>query len=158
MIRNKNLVKNEEYNGELNQDINTFYKLMVEAKKTFQTWWKAKELININDYSEHVAKFNEFITTLKEDETKIINGANIGPWPFLKQLVSDFKKEVNNINEEIVNDYSNFYPDPTKAPPIMFSEDKINFRIEKVNFDFSYDINFKELSQPDGWTQRVGYY
>ncbi|ELL44176.1 hypothetical protein [Spiroplasma melliferum] len=167
-IRGNNLAKTNEYTAEANQDIETFYKIITLIKKKIKDWWDAKALIDINKYFNDVTKLNEFITTLKSDESQPFIGAAISKWPFLEQLINDFKKEVNNINSELAITYNNFYRDTEKEFPILLSDDNIKLKVNKINFDklskliaenkenlnaitISFDINysvkFKEFDQ-----------
>ncbi|WP_239498844.1 hypothetical protein [Spiroplasma citri] len=167
-IRGNNLSKTNEYKAEANQDIETFYKIITLIKKKIKDWWDAKALIDINKYFNDVTKLNEFITTLKSDESQPFIGAAISKWPFLEQLINDFKKEVNNINSELAITYNNFYRDTEKEFPILLSDDNIKLKVNKINFDklskliaenkenlnaitISFDINysvkFKEFDQ-----------
>ncbi|WP_342256577.1 hypothetical protein [Spiroplasma endosymbiont of Poecilobothrus nobilitatus] len=168
VTRGNNLPKTNEYTAEANQDIETFYEIITLIKKKIKTWWDTKALIDINNYFNDIAKFNEFITTLKPDESKTFIGGEISKWSFLKQLINDFKKEINNINSELVITYDNFYRKIEKEFPILLSDDSIRLKVNKINFnnisklidnneenlnaikinfDINYSVKFKEFDQ-----------
>lgn len=168
VTRGNNLPKTNEYTAEANQDIETFYEIITLIKKKIKTWWDSKELIDTNNYFNDIAKFNEFITTLKPDESQTFIGAEISKWSFLEQLINDFKKEINNINNELVITYDNFYRKIEKEFPILLSDDSIRLKVNKINFnnisklianneenlnaitinfDINYSVKFKEFDQ-----------
>ncbi|WP_348737062.1 hypothetical protein [Spiroplasma endosymbiont of Ammophila pubescens] len=66
---------------------------------------------------------------------------------FLEQLINDFKKEINNINNELVITYNNFYRKIEKEFSILLSDDSIRLKVNKINFDINYSVKFKEFYQ-----------
>lgn len=147
-IQNNNLEKNNEFIIEANQDIRTFYEIRMLVFKKIRNWWNNKLLIDSNNYFYNNSQINDFYKILNLNNRYVFDDEKeINKWNFLKQLIDDFKKEINNINKEIIDIYSNFYNNQEKELPISLLDNDIEIIINKTNFNNIsklFTINNKE--------------
>ncbi|MFW4371240.1 MAG: hypothetical protein EHV01_004795 [Spiroplasma sp. hy2] len=157
----------------LNQDLETINTILEQAKKRLQSWWETKTNIDMNSYPNEMSIFQEFLIKLQKNSELMLVGDEIYQWNFLKQLIIDFKKELNIINQEIIKQYANYYYD---ILPLSLNEKNIRLTLKLVNFDnlarmmaskkqtikgitikfnIPYEVSFKELQVPDSISSLV---
>lgn len=105
---------------------------MGRVSQHLKIWWAKKTTIDINNYPDQIAKFEELVTHLKTNDGEILTGDVISQWRFLDQLVTGFKIEFNNLNRDIANEYSNFY---LQTVPLSTEPSNIAFTLSHINFD-----------------------
>lgn len=163
---------NEKYSDDdnmitLNQDFETINTIIEQAKKRLQAWLETKTKIDINTYPNELSALQKFIIKLEKKNELMLVGDEIYQWNFLKQLITYFKKELNIINQEIINQYANYY---YNIMPLSLDEKNIRLTLKLVNFDkleklmvskkqtikgitikfnIPYEVSFKELKVRD---------
>lgn len=162
VINCKNAWNNNHHNNENEIDYNGDLKILNDitkaASNAIQKYTAEKTLIDTNSYPN--IDFENLFSMVRNDHQKEILEEEDGKVaPVLATLKTGFMAVFNNINREIANKYSNYYPN---SFPLNIEPDSVNFilnfiDVEKlgklayinpeglkaVRLDFKFDVNIK---------------
>ncbi|RUO86707.1 hypothetical protein D9R21_01500 [Spiroplasma endosymbiont of Megaselia nigra] len=158
----------DENDVDANQDFAILNQIKAEAKQTFEAWWDTKATIAINDYPEQILSFTELVAELQsKDDALTLTSETISKYRFLTQLLTGFKAEFVNLNQSLLDRYSNYYVD---TMPLLLADNDISFTLYNINFvniakllkgtseavlgvtvqvNIPYEVRFKEMQARD---------
>ncbi|KAI92676.1 hypothetical protein [Spiroplasma melliferum] len=159
----------EEDELDRNQDLEILNQIKKKAKQTLSRWFETKARIDINDYPDLILSFKEIVAKLKStnNDGLILTSEIISKYRFLNQLLVGFKAEFDNLNQSLLERYSNYYFD---SMPLLLAKNNISFTLYNINFDkiaklvedtpqeimgirmnlkIAYEIRFKKLPSSD---------
>ncbi|KAF0851624.1 MAG: hypothetical protein EIB84_05105 [Spiroplasma poulsonii] len=145
------------------KDAETLNKISQRISNAFLEYARTRNTINSKDYQP---TFDELYTMVdKTTQSKALDQNDPKVVGALQILKTSFMAVFNNVNQQIINDYSNYYID---TKPIDLSEDSLKYNLNfidteklaklannpavkdvkatRLDFSFSFKVNFKNLA------------
>ncbi|WP_338965871.1 hypothetical protein [Spiroplasma endosymbiont of Sarcophaga carnaria] len=145
------------------KDAETLNKISQRVSNAFLEYVRTKNTINSKDYQ---TKFDELYTMVdKTTQSKALDQSDPKVAGALQILKTSFMAVFNNVSQQIINDYSNYYID---TKPIDLSEDSLKYNLNfidteelaklannpavkdikatRLDFSFNFKVNFKNLA------------
>ncbi|AOX43785.1 hypothetical protein S100390_v1c04420 [Spiroplasma sp. NBRC 100390] len=145
------------------KDAETLNKISQRVSNAFLEYARTKNTIDSKDYQ---TTFDELYTMVNKDsQSKDLDPTDSKVVAALQILKTSFMATLNNVSQQIINDYSNYYID---TKPIDLSEDSFKYNLNfidteelaklsnnpavknikavRLDFSFSFRVNFKNLS------------
>ncbi|MFX4057051.1 MAG: hypothetical protein EHV01_001785 [Spiroplasma sp. hy2] len=136
----KKPLKLDDTENGIGKDMEILNKISQRAINNFSVYAQNKNTINSTEYQN---KFDKLYTMVdKKTESRKLDQMDKDAIDALATLKNGFLAVFNNINNEIYNDYSNYYPD---SKPINLLNDSL-----------SYELNFIDMVQLQAILDRPG--